>query len=256
MDMADLIIKIRNTSNNTISSIVTNIISFTYPFKLEGAILNMRTIKVLMNQSNYFSIGNIHVFINFNKQNLQVIKSLPKASLKKVHVFVTNQESINPSLKEFIDTYSTKGRELKGKEIPTRIIIHIAKRSEELLPLFKQYYEEQLGKIVLFVDKRNVEFVDNIHKRYRALIEYGKASLRVRFGGKGYASTSIRFEDFPYASRDGIFENPEERINPEIFKDKLIKAFKEQAPDNILKSFKTDDEIWDFIMQNAEWREE
>jgi hypothetical protein len=70
---------------------------------------------------------------------------------------------------------------------------------------------------------------------------------------------SIQFPAFPYNVVDkendpGIFETAEMRLNPNMFKDKLIEGFKKSCPPGILKTFKTDDEIWDYIMQQGMWK--
>jgi len=52
---------------------------------------------------------------------------------------------------------------------------------------------------------------------------------------------------------NGIFGTEEMKLNPEMFKDKLIEGFKKECPERILITFKSDDDIWDYIMQQGNW---
>lgn len=221
----------------------------------------MRSIKVLMNTPNYFAIGATHVFFNFNVKNFNLISSLPPNAVKKVHIFVTNHTALNYHLLEMVRRYTSE--EAKKNDSYIRIVLHFFKEDitnqNSLIALFKITFEDLIKRVSWAMDKRDIVFSDEKNKNYKATIIYTKNFLRIKFGGKGYKSISARFYEYEYnqnpdlnADNSGIFEKPEERINPEMFKDKLIAAFKEKCPKGILKGFKSDDDIWDFIINNSE----
>lgn len=223
----------------------------------------MRSIKVLMDVPNYFAIGHVHVFFNFNAKNFNFINSLPPNAARKIHVFITNHQAINYHLCELVRRYT--GEEAKKNHRNIKIVLHFFKEDvtdqNSLVSLFKLTFKDLMGRFYWSMDKHDVVFSDERNKNYKASIIYTKNFLRVKFGGKNYGTISARFPEYEYnvdpdSERDnsGIFETLEERLNPEIFRDKLIAAFKEKCPKGILKGFKDNNDIWDFIMNNSEFK--
>ena len=54
----------------------------------------------------------------------------------------------------------------------------------------------------------------------------------------------------------GPFDTMPKVIAPELFKDQLLAKFKKECPPGILSSFSGDDDIWDYMLNNGEWRVE
>ena len=217
----------------------------------------MKVLKMVMGQDNYFSIADTHVVLDFCKGNLVFINSLPRGAIRKIHVFITNHDSINHHLNELFHRYTDPKNQKPNK---VKIIVHIPEYADELVTLFKKFSKDYLNKIQLFIETKDVVFTDVKTERFKVSIIYRPTFLRVKMRFAGLPHMSYKWNDFYYyhegsmtRENAGIFSNLKVRLNPEDFKDELIEAFKNQAPEGILKGFKSDEEIWDFIMNNARY---
>lgn len=235
----------------------------------------MRKLKLLMDQRNYMCIGNTHIFINFNHSNFEHLDTINPKSIGIVHVFVTAHAAINMELKLLVEKYN-KAKFIDGHRYKTKVIIHLPYQVRELTYLARKILGFDEYGYKLLVERKGPKFILNPHPDYfnyehnRLEISYNDKSLSINITytnesdgyidilGKGSHPVIIKFPEYPYNINDkendpGIFETGEMRINPEMFKDKLIEGFKKNCPEGILKSFKTDDDIWDYIMEQGSW---
>lgn len=218
----------------------------------------MKALKVVMGQDNYFSIADTHVFFNFNKGNLMYLNSLLKGSIKKIHVFITNHDSINHHLNEMFDKFTNPANQ---KPCKIKICVHFYDLLTDLIKLFKEFSGKFLDKVQLIISNRPTIFTDSKTHRYKATIRTTGKCLKVKFQFIGDSHVSLKFPEYIYydegsmtIENQGIFSDIKKRLNPEQFKDELIEAFKKQAPTGILKTFKSDEDIWGFIMDNAQYK--
>jgi hypothetical protein len=153
-----------------------------------------------------------------------------------------------------------------------RIIIHIPRKMKHLKSFAKEFLSIQDKKFLLIVEVYGTDF--NINSKVETAeslislfskprecllsIKFTDLSIQVEVKDtkKFLSPVSIKFIEYPYddnSNNDSIFENEEMRLNPEDFKDKLIESFKTRCPNKILNSFKSDEDIWNYILQKGEW---
>jgi len=217
----------------------------------------MRKMKLTMNQPNYINIHPIHIFFNFNKSNLDYLQKLHKDGIQKIHVFITTHESVNDNLRLLIDYFHQK-----------KIIIHVPRSLKDLHTLVTEYLSHLSGKYRCIRDRKTVTFQASYRykcDRSRIRSSSGYVHIIQKNDVYGYRSeiktnsygVAIQFPDYPYDGTDdnsGVFSSAEERLNPLQFREKLIAEFKKRCPSDILKGFKGDDDIFDYIMQEGEWK--
>ena len=54
--------------------------------------------------------------------------------------------------------------------------------------------------------------------------------------------------------KNGYFANESEERHPELFKDEIIANFKATTPLGILKTFKSEEDIWNYIVAERNYR--
>jgi G:T/U-mismatch repair DNA glycosylase len=215
----------------------------------------MQKIKFLTQYNNYVVIAETHIFFDFNRRNLEYLKSLHSNTVNKIHIYLSGHQSVNETLKNLIQYYENK------KEKRVKIIIHIYKSIRELKSFVIRYFKELNGYRIIIEKGRANKFIAHTSDGNGILsVIFNKDSYNIqidKINNVGYIK--IVFPSYPFNPADieddrGIFTTLEERVNPEQFRDKLIEKFKEQCPENILKSFKDDQDIWDYIMKQGEWK--
>ena len=212
----------------------------------------MQRIKFLTQYDNYIAIAQTHIFFNFNKRNLDYLLTLKPHAIKKIHIYISDHYSVNENLKNMIHILSTR----ENQKI--KIIIHIYKMIKEIKPFLVKYLDGLKGYQVI-IERRKLNY-------FVAHGSSGSDHLCISFNDKAFTvnistaqSSSIKIIFPPYSFNDtdkdkGIFETLAERLNPEQFKEKLIASFRKNCPEKILKSFKGDEDIWNYIMKQGEWK--
>lgn len=226
----------------------------------------MRSIKFDILHKNYISVGNTHIFVNFTRYNLEMMNQSHPDNYKKIHVFITNHASINESLKNLVTRYGLD-KDIKGKTCKSKVIIHFPHRVTDLRNLLVKFFKSHninSGYKICF-DKYPIRFSpgEGAGPTTYLIFEFPRNFMRVRiqYGDGGRLNLpKIVFPNYPYNVEDapeeerGIFENMDMRMDPVKFKEDLVKSFKEKTPSGILKAFKNDDEIFEFIVQEGEWK--
>lgn len=193
---------------------------------------------------NYIKDGNINILFNITSiEELSLRCSMSNPSWLKnqiFHLFITDKDLITNDLRNLVSEIS----------ISRKVIIHIPKQIEDI----KLLIDETLDglKCLILVEKKDVVFSYynvNTKSKYDLIIKYEDYNIDVLF----------KFEDFKYENYfthknfRGI-TNKVMKERPEEFKDKIIKNFKNETPEEILNSFKNDEDIWDYIMNQGEWK--
>ena len=237
----------------------------------------MRRLKIFMDQKNYMCIGNTHIFFNFNHTNLEYITSINPRSMQTIHIFITTHAAVNNDLKILIDKF--KSFIVDDQQHWSKIVIHLPRRIKELKTLIEKFLGPEYvinNGYMLITERKGPRFMlDSYPDCFQYIdnwlnIIYDKSSIKISLTresahpnkhvlhGRGGYPISIKFPEYPYNVIDkendpGIFESPEMRLDPEMFKDKLIDGFKKNCPEGILKSFKSDEDIWEYIMEQGTW---
>lgn len=212
----------------------------------------MSKLKVYMTEKNYVAVDGTHIFINFTRNNLNMLNEINPDTIDKVIIFITNHASINESVKILIERF--------GKKLLKQIQINLPQPVESLKVLAEKFlgvedevYSLQVVDEVIYFPTE-ISGVMNDH-----LISFTPTvdRLIIKINEYNVMGVDLNFPQYPYnvveEEQDGIFETPEMRLDPMQFKDILIAKFKEKAPEGILKSFKNDDEIMEYILQSGEW---
>ena len=225
--------------------------------------------KVFMNQPNHIEVDGRLIFINFNYENLEHLKSRYTNNrqeypdrIMRVDIFITNHTSITNHIDNLFDYLNGLGAEIR-----------LFSKTEDsgLAGLVEKCVEYNRQKKMTKID---IICKTTIHRSYfdecgqTVMISYETDHLSMvvketRDGNPGIDDRPFRdnmitfdkfyYEDETYESNKGIFDTAEMRLNPENFKEQLIESFKRDLPDEMVNSFKNDEDIWDFINQNGEW---
>ena len=213
----------------------------------------MTRVKIFMNQENYINIGNTHIFINWSVPNASHLDNLNPSSIHKVHVFLTDGESIVGGAANY----------LVQSQPQAKIIFHVPKQVKELKKLLAKYIEGDNYRCI--VESKPVIFSKSVYARrlfyrvwYRVSINYNEDHISIDIGKKIYPkainSPMIIFPKFYYGFNPvGIFETQSQVDNPLDFSEDLVEAFKQQCPEGILSSFKNDEDILEYIIQQGKW---
>ena len=232
----------------------------------------MKSLKMFAEFGNHMCIGNNHILINFGMENLMFMRQLKPKSLKKVHIFITDPSCINTSLKDFI--YKFGGGDKNSKFI-SKIIFHIPKKLNGISNIINSKIGD-IGQYKIFTEKSGVKFSMDPDSKFELSLKYNQKCIDVNivYGPDGYAFNNtennntwvfiqnmsivkLKSSMFKYPnpdSRDDITD--EMKLNPEEFKDILLAKFKESCPPKILETFKSDDDIWNYIIKECQWKSE
>ena len=132
---------------------------------------------------------------------------------------------------------------------------------KEIKTFLVKYFDGLKGYQIIIEKKKENCFVANAYvATARLCILFSEAGFTIRTKMQPDYGHNFKIF-FPFYSfndidnkNKSIFETVEERLNPEQFREKLVTAFKMNCPEKILKSFKGDEDIWNFIMKQGEWK--
>lgn len=221
----------------------------------------MRKIKLFPFNPSYVRIQNTHIFINFDKNDLNFLNTIDVNCIRKIHVFLTHCNSISHSLQVLIEKFSDKSTH------NISVTIHIPYGLRQLRGLLNEIllkkdmsgYRYQLMvrrvKRVSFWSRNQTfpfDFTVYYHKNHMNIYinsDDNKKNVGVEYPTFFYEGEESDIE----GDKHGIFDTADMRVNPTEFKDQLIENFKATL-DGKFNPFKTDEEIWEFIMQSGEWK--
>lgn len=206
---------------------------------------------VLFNvRMDVYSFGNMMVWVNpTNKYAREQVLATPHKRDKRIHIFLTNTHVIKDShFKEFLEAWFQT-----PNEEPV-ITIHLPKNMVD----YKKLILEK------FIPTLKTAYVPRI----RVYCECGPIEFKIRSGYEGYLtftwettqlSVSYQIDTYRiygYATNtNGAIQNKIQAEHPDLFREKILENFKSNCPEGILNSFKSDEDIWNYITQNGEWKE-
>lgn len=215
---------------------------------------------------NYLRVKNNHIIINPD------FSSINKLYLNLVILDNTIVE--NQRIHLFISKYSKEINKciiyiLKHFAFSCKITIHIPKNVkdlkvviEECLKEFKTTHGIEYLNCKVFIESKGPSF--KIHNKFCGCFNDGlNDEVDIIYGKKGihinYSLLDAEYSNYFYkgirgCNKPGAIRTKPQKEYPELFKDLIIKQFKESTPEGILKSFKSDDDIWDYILGNGEWK--
>lgn len=216
---------------------------------------------------NYLRIRNNHILINPD-MNAVFIK------LYKNIIISDNTILENQKIHLFICKYDSKVNEsiiyiLKHFSAGCKIVIHIPKLTKDLKITLENDIEEfvRINKIEypvckIITERSGPSF--KVHGKNWSFVNDSITDIvNIVYSNKGihisYSIFDVKYSNYTYhelriSKKPGAVRTKPQRDNPELFKDLIIKQFKEATPDGILKAFKNDNEIWDYILGNGEWK--
>lgn len=199
-----------------------------------------------------FSFGNHRVYIDPDcKYIIAQARAMSHKRDRRIHIFLTNVRCVRT--KEFIEFMESLFQEVNQEPVVT---IHVSYEMEDLKKylheiVFPSMHTEYVPKIRVFCERKPVLFLmDGARYRKWLKFEWINNQLRVYYELDTYP---LRGYQISNKGKPGAIRNTLQRNYPELYKDKIIQNFKESCPEKILKNFTSDDDIWDYIMQEGEW---
>lgn len=192
---------------------------------------------------HYVKIGNINILIQPNADTLKLVNDyLEDTENQVIHIFELYPTSITNLLSAICTSVHSS----------TKIVIHIPHMLKDYVRLVKPDIDK-LGRRVKFITERKevqFKYYEHGYPKYFKLSfdrDYWNYYIRIYDEIKTYGLPKSQY----FISDDNSVRTVPQRKNPELFKDDIIKNFKKSSPKGIIKGFKTDDEIWDFLIENG-----
>lgn len=202
---------------------------------------------------DYYKAGSTHIFFDPREINLpsvpELLDSIAKKPNQKVHIFISGSKGdVIPNLPAFIAFL------MRYPETPTTIVVHVPKKVPflyEMTDLVLKGIEPKL-KYKLIRESRFVSFRTHWPVFLDVTFMDDEIVTNINLRRYEYPKTTKVNKDGKFAS--GPLCDPTMRDNIQMFKPQIVDGFKRSAPDGILKAFNNDEEIWDYIIQNGEWK--
>lgn len=202
---------------------------------------------------DYYKAGSAHIFFDPREINLpnvpELLDSIAKKPNQKVHIFISGTKGdVIPNLPAFIAFL------MRYPETPTTIVIHVPKKVPllyEMTDLVLKGIEPKL-KYKLIRESKFVSF--RTHWPVFLDVAFTDSEIVTNINLRRYTYPKTAKTDKNGKCICGPLCDPTMSGNIQMFKPQIIETFKKSTPDGILKAFNNDDEIWDYIIQNGEWK--
>ena len=197
----------------------------------------------------YYRVKNNHIFVqSVDADTMDSVKKLMLINNQHIHIFELHIPAINNVLESIVKSVTNR----------CKLTIHIPKEMKD----YKTYLEHRYADIntnwhIELHGRRKIDFI--IKRKYD-----GVHGLLVRFthhdGMFGVSSERYVMSDsyeipahvYYLSNRQSYIQTRIQLAHPDLFKDEIIKNFKKVTPKEILSGFKTDDDIWNFILEELE----
>lgn len=191
-----------------------------------------------------FRIGNQHIFIQVFGSDMEEIREILKKGNQRIHIFDIYPDTIS-------NIICTTAEELNKS---SKLVIHIPRLFKDYKMILENKMKDistnwkislESEPVTFHFDKGTRDFVvgfTNTSKRtlklsvYVEILQYTDVGKYFIGGGDSAVMT------WPQAK------------NMELFKDTIIKNFKRSTPEGILQSFKDDNDIWDYLTNENDWK--
>lgn len=204
---------------------------------------------------NSYIMGNKHIYVNPTDECLQhKAKAVGNKKEKRVHIFLPSAYILrNDNFKKFMEAWFTD-----PKDVPS-VTIHIGKNMPDMKVVLTQYYIPRLDTVVkapsikVFCEDQVLFKIRDSHPFFIkfAWNKIGKLVVNLEIESYPQSGYEKHYCDHQPAS---VVMNEIQAAFPSVFKDRMIQAFKEKCPPGILKIFKSDDAVWEYILQEGEWK--
>lgn len=202
-------------------------------------------IKSITAWKTYIRIADKHLIFDMSRDNPEwaLINAKTLVKNQNYHFFVSSIKQVNNDLKDLVG---------RAQNYARKVIIHIPKSLDDVRVAVKLLLGEEL-KYKIVVERFGPVFsLENPRmKDWLLRIRYEKGSIATSIDLMSKGIDTLSYHSG--MDHDSPVGNIIRQLHPAMFKDKIIKQFKSVTPDGILKSFKSDDDIWDYIMQSGEW---
>lgn len=191
----------------------------------------------------YIRVKNKHLFFGFDKYESKLLsKALvdPKGTCA-IHIFIARLSDINPWLNNSVLWL------LDEIDDMSKVVIHVPKKLKDLRKILDKTFEK-VTDIRFHIISEKVLPSFAINDRF---------DLDVVYDGM-YINSIVTVTAVPTMEvhEDRAIQNEAQAAEPGLFKSRIIRNFKAITPLSILKSFKNEDDIWDYIIQQGEWKKE
>lgn len=194
------------------------------------------------NKRYYIRSKNIVIMLNPTADVIKLMEDEIKKNYR-VHIFITSPYIFNEEWEKNMDRLTDWAK----------YYIHIPKTLADIKIIADEYINRLTEhKVIRSILEKNgpifsTPFIRGRVGRYPIKVSYNKDHIDI--------SLKLGCESFGdyYIKNGGAIRTSPMRVNPNLFKDKIIENFKQSCPEAILKAFKDDEDIWNYITQNAEW---
>lgn len=209
-----------------------------------------------------YAMGNFRFWFNPSRDAINTVKELTHLRHRRVHIFLFSTMCLKPYLGEFIGEFY---KDISG--VPS-MTIHIPKNMEDMAVVVRNIIDNEWRRnewnesrelfhprISIVCERHGCSFRSPYQSRpYYLTVRYEKdrAFISMDINNLQYFGYDPNFRKF--GGKPGAVKNYVQATYPDLFRDKIIAGFKESCPPGILNTFKTEEEIWDYIVQNGEWK--
>lgn len=196
-----------------------------------------------------FSFNNMRIFIDpVQNETRHIGRAMMHKKERRVHIFITDAKTIeNENFKLFLESlFQTPLDE------PV-VTIHVSRSMPDLDFALRQHFIHHLNtayvpRISVYKERGPIDF--RVGPRYGKILrfEWNQDKLNVFYILDKYKLTGYTVPN------PGAVQNYVQAKYPNLFKDDIIKRFKESCPSRILKVFHDDNDIWDYILEEGEWK--
>lgn len=194
---------------------------------------------------NFIKVGNKNIFIGINNEDIdKILPGVVKTNNQKIHLFIGQKKEIEVLIRA-LTIFNDNARST------TRLFIHIPYELKDLYTYTKKKCSSLLNDDAILLTERRFPVFKNTTGNINAY------ELKVEYtGGEINASTNIASHECMINNNDSPIQNDIQLENVDENKDEIIGRFKATTPLSILKSFRDEDDIWDFIKLEKDWKPE
>lgn len=191
---------------------------------------------------NYIHFKDMHIFNNINDINISIADNFKDKINQRIHIFITTHQCID-ILKSLIKICNK-----------AKIFIHVPYHVKDI----KKYLDielEDFPNVKVFLERKGPSFSINEYTHgfyYKMMLDviYNEDEVLMSIN---LHRTSFQSYFISHCKHGAIKTNLQKEY-PELYRDEIIQNFKDETPKGILKSFKDDNDIWNYIMNNNEWK--
>lgn len=192
---------------------------------------------------HYVKIGNMNILIQPNSDTLTLLEDYLKDTRNQViHIIELYPVSIQNLLSAICTTVHPDNK----------IFIHIPHMLKDYVRLIQPEIDA-LGRKVRFITERKkivFKYYQYGYPKYFGITfdkDHWNYYIHIYEDVKTYGLAKSQY----FVSDDNSIRTVPQRNYPELFREDIINNFKKSNPKGIVEGFSTDDEIWEFLIENG-----